>query len=79
MCPTVRRWTKIYDKMKAARAPFTLKELDICGKDLVGEIEDRNIGRILHALLLQCAKNPALNRRGYLLQEAKRLEESGEI
>ena len=79
VCPTVRRWTKIYDKMKAARAPFTLKELDICGKDLVGEIEDRNIGRILHALLLQCAKNPALNRRGYLLQEAKRLEESGEI
>ena len=74
ICPTVRRWTEIYKKMEAAGAPFTLKQLKINGNDLKGNVFEKNTGKILHTLLLQCAKNPALNRKDYLIQEAKRLD-----
>lgn len=74
VCPTVRKWTNIYDKMKAAGAPFTIGELALDGNDLTGAVTPRNIGIILRALLLQCAKNPALNRKEYLLREAVKMD-----
>ena len=72
-CPTVRRWKTIYDKMIRSGAPFTLRQLQIDGNLLQTRVRPQYIGAILHTLLLQCAKNPALNKREYLLEEAARL------
>lgn len=77
-CPTVTRWTEIYNKMQLSNTPFSLKDLKITGNDLKGIVKDAYIGKILHTLLIQCVKNPALNNKKYLLDQARHLQNQGE-
>ncbi len=70
--PTVTKWKNLIQKMKDEGAPFSLRELNINGKDLIDEGYDKLlISDILTELLSQCAINPSLNVREKLLNLSK--------
>ena len=69
--PTCRRWKALIDKMKAEKAPFTLKELAISGRDLLAlDIPARHIATVLDKLLLHTCCNPTDNEKQRLLKLA---------
>ena len=69
--PTCRRWKALIAKMKAEKAPFTLKELAISGRDLLTlDIPARHIATVLEKLLLHTCCNPADNEKQRLLKLA---------
>ncbi len=66
--PTVRRWKAVIAKMQEERAPFTLKELALGGKELLQtDIPPRLFSALLEKLLLHACCNPADNTRERLL------------
>ncbi|MBP5242957.1 MAG: HD domain-containing protein, partial [Clostridia bacterium] len=70
-CPTKLRWEGLLQKMQQEGVPFTLKELDISGKDLLqAGIAEEYIGKVLNGLFLECANEPKKNKREVLLQTA---------
>ena len=52
VCPTVKKWTEIYRKMKTDGTPFSLKDLKITPAELVGiGFKKRSVGEELKKLL----------------------------
>ena len=72
IAPTCVRWTALLQKMKEEKAPFTLKELAVSGKDILENtaIEPKYIALILQQLLLHTAVTPKDNTKERLLRLA---------
>ncbi len=72
--PTCTRWKKLLKQMQAENAPFTLKDLDVNGTDLLAlGIQPSNISDVLHKLLLHTVATPQDNNKERLLSLATRL------
>ena len=71
IAPTVKKWKALLQKMKNERAPLTVKELAVNGKELqtLG-IAPCKIGDVLHKLLLHAVVNPRDNEKEKLLRLA---------
>ncbi len=72
VAPTVARWTRIYERMKEERVPFTLRELQIDGRDLeeIG-YRGRAVGKELFRLLDFTLEYPNKNQKKSLLLRAR--------
>ena len=69
VCPTVERWTRVYQTMKSDGTPFSLKELKISALDLIGiGFKGKAVGEELAALFDFAVENPAFND-GYKLRQ----------
>ena len=69
--PTCVRWKRLLEKMQEEKAPKTLKELAISGKDLLSlDIPSERFASTLHALLLHTAVNPKDNEKTRLCKLA---------
>ena len=72
--PTCTRWKKLLKQIQAENAPFTLKDLDVKGTDLLAlGIQPSNISDVLHKLLLHTVATPQDNNKERLLFLAPRL------
>lgn len=72
VCPAVKKWQALFDKMKADGTPFTYHELKISATDLIkiGYV-GKAIGWELEKLFLACILQPNLNKRERLVAFAK--------
>lgn len=71
--PCVTKWKKIICGMKADGAPFTLKELDVKGNDLIAAgVPPSQTAQTLRYLLEQAAMNCVANRKDKLILQALR-------
>lgn len=71
IAPCVEKWRNIYKKMREEGAPFTLKDLNVRGDELLAEgVPENSVGKVLEELLYECAIQPELNRRPRLLKRA---------
>ncbi len=69
--PTVKKWKLIQNKMLAEGVPFTLKQLAVNGNDLIAcGISPRQLGKILPALLYECALGQLKNKKERLINRA---------
>ena len=60
--PCVTKWRSIYKKMQEEGAPTELGELEIRGDELIRlGVPDKLVGKVLDALLIDCALNARLN------------------
>ena len=67
--PTVVRWRALLAEMERQKAPLTLKQLAVDGKDLVSAgVEGKKVGEILQKMLRYAAVHPQDNRREKLLR-----------
>ncbi len=72
--PSVTRWREIYQAMLAEKVPFSLKELKVRGNELIAAgVPREKTGRVLEALLAECAVAPQLNERKKLISAAGRI------
>ena len=70
--PTCARWRSLLAQMKAEGTPFTLKDLDIKGTDLLTlGIQPAYISQVLRQLLLHTATLPQDNQKSRLMLLAK--------
>lgn len=77
IAPTCQKWKTLLSKMKAENAPFTLKQLAISGKDVLGlGIKPNHVSTILNELLLHAATTPADNNEQTLIKLALSFEKS---
>lgn len=71
-CPSNIRWKKILGEMKRSGAPMKISDLNIDGNDILSlGHEKQYTARILSALLIKCAIDPALNKKESLLKLAE--------
>ena len=72
--PSVVKWRKIFDEMKAENLPFTVKELDITAQDLInmGFIKER-LGLALKTLLKKAVSGEVKNEKAALIKAAAKL------
>ncbi len=71
--PTIVKWKKIYDKMKADGTPFNLKELNITAQDLIDlGYKDKQIGKEQKVLFDYAILHPEKNKNEILLSLAKK-------
>ena len=72
VAPTSARWTALLAKMKMEKAPLTLKELAISGKEILDntQIQPKQLSAVLQQLLLHAAVNPKDNEKERLLRLA---------
>ncbi len=69
--PGVVRWKKIYADMLKEGAPLNIKQLAVRGDELIAAgVRPADTAGTLHALLEECAINPALNQRQKLIRLA---------
>lgn len=62
VCPTVERWTAVYEKMKSDGTPFSLKELKITPADLTATgFRERYLGEELKRLFEYAVTTPKAN------------------
>lgn len=72
--PCVTKWRAIYEKMKEEGAPLNLKQLNVKGNELLAcGIPPERIGKVLSALLDDCAMEPSLNENSALIKRAVNL------
>lgn len=71
IAPTVKKWRAMYEKMQEEHGPFTLKQLEINGNDLLAlEIEPKQIATLLQKLLGHTAVHPQDNKKERLSRVA---------
>lgn len=69
--PGVRKWRDIYDRMRKEGAPFSLRQLNVRGDELIAAgTPPEKTAETLHFLLGECAANPSLNVKEKLLRLA---------
>jgi len=72
IAPTCQRWQMILNKMQAERAPMTLRQLAVSGRDLLTlGAQPAQISKLLNALLLHAVCEPADNEKQRLLRLAQ--------
>ena len=67
IAPTVKRWTELRNVMQEEGAPFTLKDLQIKGSDLLQRVPAPLISLVLKELLYHAVCNPKDNYKERLL------------
>jgi tRNA nucleotidyltransferase (CCA-adding enzyme) len=71
--PTVKRWQTILEKMRLEKAPFSLRELEVDGRNMLGlGCPPTQISKVLDKLLEDCVYKPSFNKRELLLERAKK-------
>lgn len=71
IAPTCARWIKLLEKLKQERAPLTIKQLALSGKDLLNAgIAPCRISKILQNLLYHAVCNPKDNVKERLIKLA---------
>lgn len=71
VAPTVRKWTRLLEKMQRENVPFTLKQLAIGGRELLTiGIPPHCVSTVLDALLKHTAINSSDNTKKRLLRLA---------
>ena len=72
IAPTCARWTALLKTMQEEKAPLTLKELAISGKEILENtsIQPKQISCVLQKLLLHVAVTPKDNTKERLLHLA---------
>ncbi|MBO5241002.1 MAG: HD domain-containing protein [Clostridia bacterium] len=74
IAPTCARWEALLARLRKERAPLTLKELALSGKDLLNAgVEPRRISEILQTLLYHTVCNPKDNTKERLIKLALKL------
>lgn len=69
--PTCVRWRALLAKMREETVPFSLKELAVSGKEILGlAIPPQKVGEVLQKLLLHVACHPTENEKERLLRLA---------
>lgn len=69
--PTVLRWKELLETMRKENVPFTLKDLDVTGKDLLtAGLPAPNLSKILARLLEHTAVHPLDNNKPTLIKIA---------
>lgn len=72
-CPTVVKWQKIFDEMKADGTPFSIKELKVSASQLMDiGFSGVQIGKELTRLLEYCQQLPQKNTQKDLLELAQK-------
>lgn len=72
--PTVAKFKRIKARMEAEGAPFTLKELDIKGNELLSMgFPPVSVGQTLSKLLYDCAISEVANDKAALLKRARKV------
>ncbi|MBQ9728662.1 MAG: CCA tRNA nucleotidyltransferase [Clostridia bacterium] len=72
LAPTCRKWNVLLETMERERAPMTLKQLAVNGKDLLSlNVPPERISEILQTLLLFAAVHPTKNKKERLLKLAQ--------
>ena len=72
ICPTVKKWKEIYQKMKEQKVPFSIKELKVSATQLMDlGFKGEKIGKELNVLFELCFNNPQNNNQEYLISKAK--------
>ncbi|MBR2870804.1 MAG: CCA tRNA nucleotidyltransferase [Clostridia bacterium] len=72
VCPTVKKWKEIYREMIELGTPFSIKDLKISAKDIMGlGFNGVEIGETLKKLLAICQQEPTKNTKEYLLEKCK--------
>lgn len=71
VAPTVAKWKEILFKMSKEGVPFTQRELNVRGDEIIAEgVPKDYIGKVLGTLLLECATDAGLNVKEKLLRRA---------
>lgn len=71
IAPCVKKWKKIFAKMKEEGVPLTLKQLDVRGDELIcAGLDRQNAGKALTFLLGECAIDARVNRKEKLVKLA---------
>ncbi len=71
--PTVSRWREIIEKMMREKAPFSLKDIEVDGRDMLSlGCPPPLISKVLNKLLEDCVYKPDFNKRQLLLERAKK-------
>ena len=71
-CPTAVKWNSILEKMQNEHAPFSLKDLNVKGSDLIkAGYPAHLISQLLQRLLLHAVVNPSDNEKARLLALTK--------
>ena len=71
IAPTVAKWQELLDRLRAERAPLTLKALALSGKDLLNVgVPAPKIAYILQKLLLHAVCQPKDNQKERLIKIA---------
>ena len=74
IAPTCLRWQTILDKLQQDRAPLSIKQLALCGKDLLeAGVEPCRISELLQRLLFHAVCNPKDNKKDRLIKLALKL------
>lgn len=70
--PCVEKWRKIYNKMKEEGIPFTLKQLNVRGDEVIAAgIKPCSAGAVLNKLLADCAIGAVPNKKSALLKRCR--------
>ena len=71
VCPTITKWKKIIENMKAEGVPFSLKELKISAKELMDiGYKGEQIGKELDALYKSAVRLSVANDKNRLIEKA---------
>ena len=74
LSPTVKKWQKIYDKMKEENLPFSVKELKITAVDLINiGVRKEDIGKVLKELLKRVILGEIKNEKLTLTAFARKI------
>ncbi len=69
--PSALKMKSIYERMRAENIPFTLKDLDVRGNELIeAGVPSQKTGSILEGLLLDCAVGQVKNTKDELIRYA---------
>lgn len=73
ICPTVKKWREIIQKMISDGTPFSLSQLNLSAVDLVKiGYKGRDIGQELNKLFGFAVLNPHKNNSDFLIEQAKK-------
>ncbi len=76
--PCVAKWREIYTKMKEEGVPFTLRQLNVNGAELIAAgIKPAQAGAVLSSLMEDCALDGTLNKKKKLLKRAVKVYSKG--
>lgn len=72
--PSVARWREIYGDMLKEGVPFSLRDLKVKGNDLIAAgVPAQLTGKVLDALLSECAVLPRMNEKNRLIAAGLRI------
>jgi hypothetical protein len=74
-CGAAENWKKELDIMNETSVPWTIKDLDITGSELMDELnidQSEEIGRILKELHSYCVLYPKANKKSLLISRVSK-------